>query len=61
MKNKSTSTALHCLTENWLNNINSRKINGVCQIDKSLYTAASKPNLQNTYYIYFRSLQCLNF
>ena len=35
MKNRSTSTALHCLLDKFLDYINSNKINGVCQIDLS--------------------------
>ena len=35
MKTRSTSTALHCLLDKFLDNINSNKINGVCQIDLS--------------------------
>ena len=35
MKNRSTSRALHCLLDKFLDNINSNEINGVCQIDLS--------------------------
>ena len=35
LKNHSTTTALHSLTEHWLDNINSSEINGLCQLDLS--------------------------
>ena len=35
LKNHSTSSALHCIVENFLENINSHLINGICQLDLS--------------------------
>ena len=35
LKNRSTSSALHCIVENVLENINSHLINGICQLDLS--------------------------
>ena len=35
LKNRSTSTALHCLVDNFLLNINNHLINGISQIDVS--------------------------
>ena len=35
LKNHSTTTALHSLTEHWLDYINNTEINGLCQLDLS--------------------------
>ena len=35
LKNHSTCSAIHTLVDKWLDNINNRKINGICQLDLS--------------------------
>ena len=35
LKNNSTCSAIHTLVNKWLDNINNRKINGVCHLDLS--------------------------
>ena len=35
LENHSTCSAIHTLVDKWMDNINNRKINGICQLDLS--------------------------